>query len=369
MSGPAFSSARTTARRTTCACGRVAGAPSWTCHSADMPAASRPRLQPHARLLRRGPGAVQVGTRPGAGVVLEGLTDAEVAFLRRLDGSSSTTHLYADAAAEGADPRRLRLLLDVLRQCRLLLDEPADRATLRRLGGQWREVLEPEARTVSEAYATADDGYAIVRRRRGQRVLVVGAGALTAAVAELLRGGGVGTVLTGALAGELADFGLRGHDAEPMPDLVVLVACEVLDPAHALSWRRRGVAQLPVVLSGQRVAVGPVLTPESGPCLQCMDLHRSDLDPAWPMLRSQLVADVFARPAPATTSTALTSVAAGLAAGLAQARLDGRPLPADVSVEVGVAGEGAWPQVGYRRWERHPRCDCEEVGAARGRAG
>ena len=66
--------------------------------------AARPRLKPHARLLRRGAGALQVGLAADAGVVLEELSEAEIALVARLDGSLDLPGLHAVAVSTGVAP-------------------------------------------------------------------------------------------------------------------------------------------------------------------------------------------------------------------------------------------------------------------------
>ena len=61
----------------------------------------RPRLKSHVQPLRRGPGSLQLGLYPDAGVVLDGLSDAEIAVAEGLDGSLDIRALYAAAAAAG----------------------------------------------------------------------------------------------------------------------------------------------------------------------------------------------------------------------------------------------------------------------------
>ena len=96
--------------------------------------AARPRLKPHARLLRRGAGALQVGLAADAGVVLEELSEAEIALVARLDGSLDLPGLHAVAVSTGVAPGRVTGLLQALRERHLLLDLPTDRALLGDLG-------------------------------------------------------------------------------------------------------------------------------------------------------------------------------------------------------------------------------------------
>src|SRR6476646_3765160 len=99
---------------------------------------SRPRLKSHARPLLRAPGTVQLGLAPPAGAVLEGLSEAEVRWLERLDGTTGHTLLYAEAAAAGIPPQRVEALLDTLRDLDLLVEQPTDRACLSSLGAARR---------------------------------------------------------------------------------------------------------------------------------------------------------------------------------------------------------------------------------------
>ena len=314
-----------------------------------MPVPPRPRLKSHARPLRRGAGRVQLGEQHDVGVVLDGVSDAEVELLERLDGSLDLPRLYAAAARAGVAGDRLGVLLRLLRD-RSLLAEGAEPGP-------------GDADAISAAYGLVDDGLTQLRRRGGQQVLVSGCGSLPAAVARLLRAGGVGQVRAGLLAAEAADFELRRRDREH-PDLVVLVAAGVLRSQVGEPWRRRGVPHLPVVAHGHRLAVGPLVLP-GGACLGCLHLHRGDRDRAWPALLTQLAPDAVGPPAPVDPPAPLTALGAGLVAMVAHAHLDGAPVPAELSIEVGLP----WPGVDYRRWTPHPRCHCRAAaGSAAGSA-
>jgi hypothetical protein len=318
-----------------------------------MPA--RPRLKPHARLLRRGQGAVQVGIASDAGVVLEGLSEAEIALVARLDGSLDLTGLHALAARTGVAPGRVSGLLQALRQQHLLLDLPTDRALLGDLGEAWRAALRPDAEALAAAYRLPGDGYALLAARRRQHVVVSGVGSLPQALASLLRSGGVGRVDAGAVAAEALDLDLRHDPGARVPQLVVLVATGALASETGAPWLRRGVAHLPVVVQGHRVHVGPLVVPGRGPCLRCLDLHRCDRDPAWPALLAQLASPAPGAPgSPVDPETALTAVAAGICSMVVHAALDGQDVPRGVSLEVSLP----WPLVEQRRWPHHPLCGC-----------
>lgn len=316
--------------------------------------ASRPRLKAHARALRRGHGALQVGLSTDTGVVLDGLTEAEIALVERLDGTLDLPALYAAAASSGVDGTRVAALLGTLREHHLLLDAPTDRAVLAGLDEPRRSDLRPDADALAAAYHLPGDGFRHVAARAEQHVVIGGEGSLPRVLAALLLAGGIGRVGAGAHAVDTLDLGLRRHRGTGPPDLVVLTAATALESRAGEPWRRRGIPHLPLVSHGHRVVVGPLVTGR-GPCLHCLDLHRSDRDPGWPGLLAQLLpATPVEDDTPVSAASALTAIAAGLAAMVIHTALDGLPVQPGLSAEVGLP----WPQVEHRRWSRHPLCGC-----------
>ncbi len=150
----------------------------------------RPRLKSHVQLLRRGPGSLQLGLCRDAGVVLDGLSDAEIAVVRSLDGSVDTHTLYAGAAAAGVAPARLSALLATLDEHHLLADATTDRACLSSIDEPTRHLLQSEATAVAAAYGLSGDGFDRVAARSTQHVVISADGDLPCALAELLRVGG-----------------------------------------------------------------------------------------------------------------------------------------------------------------------------------
>jgi bacteriocin biosynthesis cyclodehydratase domain-containing protein len=113
---------------------------------------------------------------------------------------------------------------------------------------------------------------------RGQ-VAVCGAGPTAERIGTLLGSEGIRVFLVqDERAAATLDVGLA-----------VLVGHYVLAPWHLSFWLRRDVPHLPVVFTDTGVRVGPVLTPGRGPCLYCLELARTDEDPAWPALATQLL--------------------------------------------------------------------------------
>ena len=169
----------------------------------------------------------------------------------------------------------------------------------------------------------------------------------TAAAAD-----GVAVEGDGPLADELRRvLGAEGVLAAPdgsAPSLAVIVAGWVISPEDHGSWLRRDIPHLPVVTGDGGVTVGPLVEPDSGPCLYCVQLTRTDDDPAWPAIATQL----WNRPAPAMTRLAVAEAAAFIARRVLERMTDG---PGEaVGWRLGAA-DGA---VSPRAWTRHAACRC-----------
>lgn len=154
---------------------------------------------------------------------------------------------------------------------------------------------------------------------------------------------------TGRIAALLASAGFRvvtagsgdGLDATGVA-AAVLVSHHVVDPFEHLRWLNRDVLHVPVVFGELAVTVGPVVDPGRTPCLACVEQQRTDADPAWPAIGSQL----WRQPAAADTELAATEAALEIVRMLAdrpthQVRLD---------TETGGRTE--------RTWGPSARCGC-----------
>jgi bacteriocin biosynthesis cyclodehydratase domain-containing protein len=135
------------------------------------------------------------------------------------------------------------------------------------------------------------------------------------------------------------------------PDLVILPAVDAVSALAGRPWHGRGVPQLPVVVSGGRLSVGPLIRPDAGPCLACLDLHRGARDSGWaPWLASRAVRsdvddELDALPELRVTAAALTAL-------VARGLLENQPLPTGV----GLSLERPQPRVHHHLWTRHPAC-------------
>ncbi|WIE65841.1 TOMM precursor leader peptide-binding protein [Curtobacterium sp. MCLR17_036] len=180
-----------------------------------------------------------------------------------------------------------------------------------------------------------------------ERVEVHGRGPLADAIAGFLSGEGVTVVRTTAPRGGPVD--LPEHD----PRLAVVVADHVVDPALRAAWTRRGVPHLPVVVGDGRIRLGPFVVPGGGPCLQCAELGRTDADPAWPTIASQL----WGRPAAPLSSWRVAAVAAAATRALVE-RLPLRTQRADPDQLVFDRDDLSVSRTPVRP---HPRCACRAL--------
>lgn len=146
--------------------------------------------------------------------------------------------------------------------------------------------------------------------------------------------------------------GVLAAPDENAPDLAVIVAGWVIAPEEHGSWLRRDIPHLPVVIGDGGVTIGPLVEPGSGPCLYCVQLTRTDDDPAWPAIATQL----WNRPAPAMSRLAIAEAAA-----FASRRVLQRVPQGVVSTDSTTMGS-SWRlesgAVSSRVWTRHAACRC-----------
>lgn len=292
------------------------------------------QLKKGLRVVRRAPGEVQIGTDARWAVRVSGLTAEQVDRLVTV----------GDRALDSWLPREM---LDRLAGAGLLR-VPRPRAA------RVRAELEPEFL----GYGLTDpagDGVPVLRGRARAVVGVVGLDRVGMTVASTLAASGIGTLVvddaapvraTDLAAGATQRYlGLpraqaaadllrrqapQVHVRQPgdtSPDIVVSVSIDAVDPGTALDLLTADVAHLPVIVREADAVVGPFVLPTasgdgSAPCMRCLDLHRAELDPAWPTVLAQFTAR--RRPAVPGPSAALATVAGGLAAAEVLTVVDGR---------------------------------------------
>ncbi|MCU1675532.1 MAG: UBA/THIF-type binding protein, partial [Frankiales bacterium] len=137
------------------------------------------------------------------------------------------------------------------------------------------------------------------------------------------------------------------------PDLRVLAArASVVDPVHGKSAMADGVPVLAVHARDLTGVVGPLVVAGVTACLQCLDLHRADRDPQWPLVAAQLANRRLVQPQPVS----LLAILAGHTVGQGLAFLDGDE---SVATRNGTLELSPPDWRGRRRgWLPHPDCGC-----------
>lgn len=352
----------------------------------SRPPARRPTLLPALRRLWRGTHRLQLGTDPGRAVLLE-LTDPGCArVLDLLDGTRTEAGYLRAAQRVGVDTRQAELLLRTLRGAGLVVDAhvlrpagPADHV----IAPTTRAQLESEAAALllsDPARTTNPSPASRVRRRLGAHVIVTGSSQLVVPIAATLASAGVGHLdphVTGtAHLSDAVPAGLSPADERrprntaaveavrrAAPDarvgrlppgratFAVLVGFGAPAELTALAYGQRSLAHLAVAIRDGTVVVGPLVRPGLSPCLNCLDLHRLDRDPAWKVVAAQLTDSADqAEPLAATTALAATAYAAAEVL----THIDGgTPSTLGATVEINRPG-----QTRRRCWTPHPQCGC-----------
>lgn len=341
----------------------------------DLP--RRPRVLPGLAVLRRGDRELQIGIDPRHGVLLGNLSEDLLDLLPALTGQATVPELLARFPDERSRQAAMTLLAS-LADAGLLDDAAPPGSELGRLS----------ADATAWALRTGNPRRLLAVNRQQAAVVVRGEGRLGVAVACLLAAAGVGWVdfgAAGVVRPEDTGTGYLDTDVDrsrqeagiaavhrsaasattgPLPparrpDLAVLTDLVVPSPNLTAPLHHEGVPYLLARMRDGTGVVGPLIVPGRTACSQCMDLRRSDLDPAWPTLALQL-AD---RPQPGELAAA--HAAAGFAVTHALAALDwwlnGDGVPAlwNTSLEIDTAAG----TVTTRPWQPHPDCRCGTVKA------
>lgn len=344
------------------------------------------RFAPATRVLRRSAREIQI-ERGGSGVIVADLPEFVVATLHRRPAPASPPTPFDEDAREagglsvGAQPevdaaeiaRVLRSLTHAGYLVRCPVGAPAEDE------GARAAALEPDLAALDDRFGARSG--AVLDRRYQRSVRVHGTGRLAAATAALLAAAGVGQVhvpdtsdvaLSDALPGGLrpGDEGQRTAFAAgeavrraragaartgptgPAFDLLVSTDGYPVDNYLRIDLE---VEPRPLLISGvwgSRCVVGPLIVAGRTSCLRCADLHRSDRDPAWPVLADQLVQS---RRSAVPSEVAVCTLTAAITAVQALAFLDGeRPATADGTLEFTLPD---W-RIRRRHWPRHADCAC-----------
>jgi hypothetical protein len=330
-------------------------------------AAMRPRLHPSLTRIWRDSGTFQLGITPGHAVILGGLRAADAAILRAIDGGHTVEQLHEVARIEGAAPAAADHLVQTLIASDAVVDGDLCAASL--------AGLDPDAASAGLLSEALDAGAAAMARREQSHVRIKGAGRIGATVARLLDAAGVGTISVddsditstadlspGGLAdtdtGLPRDRAVRTHLPTPPqaantdPDLVVIAPAFGPASENGASLLRAGIAHLVVQVVETTGFVGPLVVPGHSACLRCIELHRTDHDPLWPLVIDQSVH----RPPPVPAcDVALATTVAALAASHVISHLDGFQV-SSIGGSIEISLPAAHPR--RRTWPVHPECGC-----------
>ncbi|MBO4206846.1 TOMM precursor leader peptide-binding protein, partial [Micromonospora echinofusca] len=321
---------------------------------------------------------LQLGLDPARAVLLEIANPAAARLLDLLDGGHSERAILDHAARIRVGRPDARSLLDALRTAGLVV--AAHTLLPRELTGPARTRLAGEAAAIAlRAPEHPGTPAQLLRRRRAARVVVTGYGRLGGPLAVTLAQAGVGHV-DPALDGRVdavdiaAGWLVSGDEGRPrsvavaeavhrtVPEtrtapvslrhatLVVQGGSDRPAALLAAGYARRRQPHLLVGLRDGVPVIGPLVRPPAGPCLNCLDLHRRDRDPAWPALAAQLAGETAGEPC--ATATLLAAVAYATSEVLTV--LDGGT-PETVGGAVEISSPG---RLRRRVWPPHPGCDC-----------
>ncbi len=302
----------------------------------------RPALKPGLLPVWRDRDTLQIGIDPRRAVALTGMSDAGC-VIGLLDGSRDRAQVIAAASDRGIPAQLTERVLTLLAAGGALDDFPA--GTYRALPRQLRARLAPELAAASLAHGDGDGGARILARRRAAYVTLYGGGRLRSGVADLLTASGIG---------ELADAEATGPPSPPAirPDLAVLLGNPV--PELGASLLRDRIPHLAASAGEAIGVVGPLVLPGKSACLRCLDLARTDRDPAWPLIFAQLAGR---QPDPPACDASLAAAVAAQATAQALAFID---RPGRVGAVTSGTLELVLPAWQWRRrtWLPHPDCAC-----------
>lgn len=335
----------------------------------------RPRLAPSLRRLWRDPHTLQLGVAAERAIVLAGIDDSTRLVLPLLDGTRDEAQVLREAEAHGCPRERAARVLGLLHAAGALDDAARTSDLPVQLSLLERDRLAPDLAAL-RLLRRGDHDDDTLRRRGAARVVVHGAGRVGAPVALLLASAGVGLIDVlddGVVRPDdcgVGGFGLTdvgAHRAATLRRLIRETApaartATIVTPHLVLLTppAGRGVPPAPEhdpsllarVVDGIGV-VGPLVQPAASACLHCLDLHRTDLDPGWPILAAQLSDDAGELVA---CDGALALAVAAQAAREALAFLDGNRPPGSLGGTLELAPtDWRWRR---RSWQVHPDCSC-----------
>jgi hypothetical protein len=185
---------------------------------------------------------------------------------------------------------------------------------------------------------------------RSASVRVHGDGPLSDLIASALSGSGV-RVSQSTMA----------HAGPANVDLTILTDYLVADPRVVRELHEARVTHLPVRVRDGIGLIGPLVIPGVTSCLRCADLHRSDKDPAWAAVATQLCRTIGTADRAtvlATAGLALREINHVLRAVGGDAADSARPAAPPATLDTTLEFDVAAGTLSARRWSAHPQCAC-----------
>jgi len=347
----------------------------------------RPALNPALRQLWRDGQTLQLGLDPGRAVVVEGVHPGLGRFLLDLNGRDPWAVAVAAGPAFGIPAEETERVLGLLNEAGALVDRSCDEAIRDELTTTERDRLAPDLAAWSIVDRDPTTAARTLRRRTEATVQLVGAGRVGATAARLLAAAGVGRVQVvdaePARAGDVSPGGLAAADPGASRGAQVQQAVLAVSPSMQRRRHRphvgtsltvlcpvgpapersvveqlviRGAPHLVAGVLDNVGTIGPLVLPGRSPCLRCLDLHRTDRDPLWPLLVAQLSGRApawFVAPCDVALAAAVSAHAVLAALAFLDAPRAEHPLAGAV-VELGRSGL----DLSRRPFVTHPSCGC-----------
>jgi len=361
----------------------------------------RPVVKTALRRLWRDPTTLQIGVHPERALILGGVGNRTAELMAAIDGTRDSDDLRATACHLGLDAAVADQLLQLLLDASVVDDAAVSPVPLASLSHLERDRLAPDLASISVLSGRLDGGIDTIGRRQRATVAVFGAGRVGTTIATLLAAAGVGHIVvddhTPCRAADCAPGGSSTSDTgstraqaahaaihrasgsvrtsalppAKRPDIAVLAPAGALAPQLADQLMRSDTPHLLAAVKETTGIVGPFVTPGATACLRCLDLHRTDRDPAWPLIAAQLATE-GRRPAVNACDVVLATLVASIAAmqvltaidaageplrspSSASARAQALPLPThDGTLEITLPD---W-RIRRRGWFLHPACGC-----------
>lgn len=289
---------------------------------------------------------LQLGIDSRRAVAITGI-NGMAAVIGLLDGSRDREQVVAQAERDGVPRAVTERVLLVLAAAGVLVDYPGE--LLRSVPPELRDQLAPVLAAASLSGQDSDGGAGLLARRSATRVTVRGCGLVATVLTDLLTRSGLAT--------------LAEPDAGPGPvpspaDLIVLVGHQ--SPAQTAELLQLRQPHLAVSATEAIGVVGPLVQLGSTACLRCLDLTRTERDPAWPLVLAQLAGQ---RAESQGCDPVLAMAVAAQAAAQVNAFVDRSPL---AGATAGGTLELVLPSWQWRRrsWLPHPACMCGAGAAA-----